>query len=277
MTTFDTAAIIGLGLIGGSLARDLAALGVRVSAYDADKACLAEAQASGTVTTALEPTLEGVLGVDVVILAVPVHAAAGLLRRIAPHVGHAKLITDVGSTKANIVNAAAELGLDDRFVGGHPMAGDHRSGWDASRRGLFADAPVYLCPNDEATIQAVDTAQELWRAVGANPEIVSAAKHDLMLAWTSHLPHMVSTSLALALAWSGVSRATLGPGGRDTTRLAGSSPEMWTGIAVENGRAIATALKQTEREMASLRAALERADPAELRARFTAARAWFDE
>lgn len=276
MMIFDSVAIIGLGLIGGSIARDLAALGVEVHAYDADRTRLAAAIRSKVVSVPLNASLDGARDVDAVIIAIPVDAAIDVLRRIAELNVRAKLITDVGSTKTRIVDAASELSLGDRFVGGHPMTGDHRSGWDASRTGLFRGAPVYLCPTRESGADAVNAATTLWRSLGARPECLSAAPHDLKLAWTSHLPHMVSTSLALALANAGVDRTFLGPGGRDTTRLAGSSPEMWTAIAMENAPAIADALKQAEQEMAELRASLERADQDELRARFENARAWFE-
>ena len=123
------------------------------------------------------------------------------------------------------------------------MAGDHRSGWHASRAGLFTDAPVYLCPPRDATADSMQLARMFWIELGARPEPMSAEQHDLKLAWTSHLPHMVSTALALALARTGVDRIYLGPGGRDVTRLAGSSPEMWTAIALENASAIEGALR----------------------------------
>jgi prephenate dehydrogenase len=276
MTTFESVAIIGLGLIGGSIARDLAALGVEVRAYDADATRLAAAIRANVVTTAMDASFDDVRGVDAVIIAIPVDAAIDALRRVAPHARGVKLITDVGSTNTRIVDVASELSLGDRFVGGHPMTGDHRSGWDASRPGLFRNATVYLCPTHESAGDAVNAARALWHSLGARPECMSAAQHDLRLAWTSHLPHMVSTSLALTLAQAGVDRVLLGPGGRDTTRLAGSSPEMWTAIALENAPEIAGALKQAEREMADLRASLERGDPDELRARFENARAWFE-
>jgi prephenate dehydrogenase len=276
MTTFESVAVIGLGLIGGSIARDLAALGVEVRAYDADATRLAAAIRTNVVRVAMDASLDGIRGVDAVIIAIPVDAAIDALRRLAAHARGVKLITDVGSTKTRIVDVASELSLGDRFVGGHPMTGDHRSGWDASRQGLFRNAPVYLCPTRESSSDAVAAAMALWHALGARPGCMSARQHDLKLAWTSHLPHMVSTSLALALAHAGVDRVFLGPGGRDTTRLAGGSPEMWTAIALENATSIAGALKQAERELADLRASLERADPDELRARFENARAWFE-
>jgi prephenate dehydrogenase len=273
---FSTAAIVGLGLIGGSLARDLAERGVAVRAYDAEPHHLRSALRDGFVAEALDATLSGVGEAEVVIVAVPVDAATDVLRRIAPHAAKAKLITDVGSTKSRIVALAGNLGLGSRFVGSHPLAGDHRSGWDASRTGLFSNARVYICPPSEAPAAVVDLAADFWRRLGANPAVVTADDHDRQLAWTSHLPHMVSTALALALARTGVERADLGPGGRDVTRLAGGSPDVWTAIARENAAALDAALASAERELAGLRSALHRADATELRERFAAARRWFD-
>lgn len=276
MTVFDSVAIIGLGLIGGSIARDLAALGIEVHAYDADATRVAAAIRTNVVTRALDETLEGVRDVDAVIIAIPVDAAVDALRRLAPHARGVRLITDVGSTKTRIVEAASELSLGGRFVGGHPLAGDHRSGWDASRPGLFRNARVFVCPTRESESDAVSATVELWRLLGARPECMSATQHDGELAWTSHLPHMISASLALALASAGVERVLLGPGGRDTTRLAGSSPEMWTAISMENATAITAALRQAEQELTALRESLERRDADEVRARFENARAWFE-
>jgi prephenate dehydrogenase len=272
---FRSAAIVGLGLIGGSLARDLAERGVFVRAYDADPHHLQSALRAGFVAEPLDATLSGVCDADVVIVAVPVDAATDVLRQIAPYAANAKLITDVGSTKSRIVELAAKLGLAARFVGSHPLAGDHRSGWDASRTGLFSDARVYICPPSEAGA-VVELAASFWRRLGARPTVLTAEDHDRQLAWTSHLPHMVSTALALALARTGVERSDLGPGGRDVTRLAGGSPDVWTAIARDNAAALDAALAATEREIAGVRRALSRADATELRERFATARAWFD-
>jgi prephenate dehydrogenase len=274
MTTFDSAAIIGLGLIGGSVARDLAALGVRVMAYDPDAARLAAAIRTNVVSGALPESLEGVGDVDVIVLATPVDEAIDMLRRVAPHATRTKLITDVGSTKARIVETAHAVGIGDRFVGAHPMAGDHRSGWEASRTRLFVEARVYLCTNAEVRHETLQLAHTFWRRLGACPKEMAADQHDLELAWTSHLPHMVSASLALALARAGVGRDYLGPGGRDVTRLAGSSPEMWTAIALDNAEALETAMQEAEREIASLRAAIKRADRQELSKLLAEARKW---
>jgi prephenate dehydrogenase len=277
MSSCTSAAVIGLGLIGGSLSRDLAAMGVRVRAYDADAGHLETALREGVVHAALDETLAGVAGADVIVIAVPVDAAIEILAGIEPYTSDTKLITDVGSTKARIVATARAKSFGDRFVGSHPMAGGHRSGWEASRAGLFEGAPVYLCPTSNASEEARTLANEFWRAIGGRPVCMDADRHDHQLAWTSHLPHIVSTALALTLAQSGVRRTDLGPGGRDITRLAGSSADVWTAIAHDNAPAIDDALAAAEKEIAAFRRALAGADAASLHERFTAARIWFDD
>lgn len=270
------AAVIGLGLIGGSMARDLAANGVTVSAYDADPAQLEAAMRDGVVTHALDASLRGVGDADLVVIAVPVDRALDVLRALSPHVGEHTLVTDVGSTKGRIVALAEQIGIGRLFIGSHPMAGDHRSGWPASRPCLFENAPVYVCatPSTDPAIAMRNDA--LWRALGARTIPMDAELHDEKLAWTSHLPHMIAVVLGITLGAGGVVRDELGPGGRDMTRIAGSSPEMWTAIAVDNARAIDESLAVAEREIATLRQSLARGDAGALRAQFTAARAWFD-
>lgn len=275
MSVFERAAVIGLGLVGGSVARDLAAHGVAVLAYDSDPSPLAAAVREGVVQQALTADLSGVRGVELIVIAVPVDAAAEVLHLVAPYAGAARLITDVGSTKASIVDAAISTALGDRFVGSHPMAGDHRSGWAASRAGLFRGASVYLCPALPSSTNLTSLASAFWQDLGALPMVLSAARHDQTLAWTSHLPHMLSAALALALARTGLTRDDLGPGGRDVTRLAGSSPDVWTPIARDNATAIETALAAAEQEISHIRGALMRRDEADLRQRLVAARAWF--
>jgi len=272
---FKSAAVIGLGLIGGSVARDLAALGLRVSAFDADATQLAAAMRDGVVHTRLNQSLDGIETVDLVVIAVPVDEALSVLRLGASRLKRTALITDVGSTKARIVALATELGIGERFVGAHPMAGDHRSGWSASRAGLFVNAPLYLCPAADSVPQAMTLADTLWRTLGARPIEMDAVEHDERLAWTSHLPHMIAVVLGLTLGEGGVTRDDLGPGGRDMTRIAGSSPDMWTAIAVDNSEPIEAALAVAEREISALREEIGRRDASALHARFTAARSWF--
>lgn len=273
-TEIRTAAVLGLGLIGGSLARDLSARGVRVLGWDRDEDVVRKAMDAGAVHDSLVDDPTRACDGECVFFAVPVLTAVRALRDFAPHFESARLVTDAGSTKRSIVRAAVELGIGDRFVGSHPLAGDHRSGWEASRAGLFAAAPVYLCPTPSTTDDALRLAIGLWTGVGARPEVVDVDRHDTRLAWTSHLPQTVSTSLALALAQSGIQHDALGPGGRDVTRLAGSSPEVWADILLDNADALAPALAMLAVQFDSVRDAITAGDRARLHHLFSAARGW---
>ena len=270
----NTVAIIGLGLIGGSLARDLSARGVQVMGWDADEASVRAAVQAGAVHDSLVEDPLRVGHADAVVLAIPVLAAPRLLSDFAPHLESAHLITDVGSTKTSIVRAAESLGLGTQFVGSHPLAGDHRSGWNASRQGLFDGARVFLCPTSSSSPDAIHIASALWRLVGGRPEVMDAGQHDQRLAWTSHLPQAVSTALALAIAQTGTPRTELGSGGRDVTRLAGSDPGMWTDILIDNADALASALAMMQARLSALSGAVAARDLAELQRLFGEARAW---
>lgn len=267
----DSAAIIGLGLIGGSLARDLAARGVRVSAWDRDDVAVRAAADHGISPLGRDEP------VDVVVLAIPVLAARELLDKFAGRMDGVRLITDVGSTKRSIVEAAEGLGSGARFVGSHPLAGDHRSGWDASRTGLFEGARVYLSPTRSTDADALELARELWTIVGAVPEVMDAAEHDRRLACTSHLPHAASFALGRALRDAGISRFDLGPGGRDVTRLAGSSPEMWADILIDNAADVAPALDALESQLRTIRHLVANGYHAQLRDLLAEARGWHAE
>jgi prephenate dehydrogenase len=266
--------VIGLGLIGGSMARDLTRLGHSVAGGDVDEDAVLGALSEGVIQSRLGIDGDGVDACDVVILALPVQHASALLRSLAPCVSHCRLIMDTGSTKVKIAAAAVEAGIGDRFVGSHPLAGDHRSGWGASRRALFDGARVFLCPSENAHPDAVQAADAIWRSIGAMPVLMDDKAHDEQLAWTSHLPQLTATALALCLDSAGRRREELGAGGNDMTRLAGSDPHMWTGIAIENGDALQRAIALMQQELDALRAAIERRDSVQLRQRFEAARAW---
>jgi prephenate dehydrogenase len=241
---------------------------VRVLGWDHDARTLRAAVDAGIV----DELREGGEPPDVAVVAVPVLAAADVLRRFLPALAAARLVTDAGSTKRSVVSAAEALGIGGRFVGSHPLAGDHRSGWDASRAGLFGGALVYLTPTSTSSDEARGLAQSLWETVGARTETLDAGAHDRLLAWSSHLPQAVSSALAIALARAGISREALGPGGRDVTRLAGSSPEVWAQIAADNADHLAPALAAIENEIRELRLCMEGGDPGRLRAWFALAR-----
>jgi prephenate dehydrogenase len=274
MSAPGSVAVIGLGLMGGSVARALAARGVRVAGHDSDVTQLDAAIAEGIVTQMLSPSLEDVGGVDAIVIAVHGDSAIEILRMLDSCALHVKLITDIGSTKQGIVSAANELELASRFVGSHPFAGDHRTGFAASRADLFENQIVYLCPTEKSSAETLERAQALWTLLGGTPELMDAAAHDDLLAWTSHLPHVVSSALAIAFAGKGIGRDQLGRGGRDVTRLAGGLPEMWTAILIENASAIDAALSSVEHELSRFREAIQRRDAEYLNALFNEGRDW---
>ncbi|MDX1674395.1 MAG: prephenate dehydrogenase/arogenate dehydrogenase family protein [Longimicrobiales bacterium] len=269
------AGIIGLGLMGGSLARDLAAAGWRVLGADRDPGTVDAATEAGVIAGPLDPAA-GHAGVDLVVVAVPVRAAPGWVRRLAEELSHGVVVTDVGSTKRSVVEAAESAGLGPRFVGSHPMTGDHRSGWAAARSGLYSGARVWLSPTASTRPDALAAVADLWRTVGAEPDRIDADEHDRLLARSSHLPQLVASALAAALAREGVPREALGPGGRDTTRLAGSDPEMWLDILVDNADRIGPALDTLLDTLSRSRDALGTGSEASLHDLLARGRVWFD-
>ncbi len=269
-------AILGLGLIGGSLARDLAARGATVWGYDADATTLRRARRAGAVHRTIGSDLARLAEAQTVVLAVPVDVAPVLLERARPYLDGASLITDVGSTKQRIVEHATRLGLGARFVGGHPIAGDSGAGWMASRRGLFAGARVDLCPTLTTSAGTLRRARALWRAVGGRPALIDARVHDAELACSSHLPQLLSLALAGVLAARGIGRRRLGPGGTAMTRLAGSSAAMWTAILDDNAAPVTDALDSCQAVLGALRGAVARRDRQGMDGVFAEAHRWMN-
>jgi prephenate dehydrogenase len=263
--------------MGGSLARDLTAHGETVWGFDTDRATVRDAHRSGMIARVVDRDLRALREAKIVVLAVPVDAAPTLLERASTHVQQADLITDVGSTKRRILQSATALGLAKCFVGSHPLAGDHRFGWFASRRGLFAGARVDLCRSTDTTPAAWRLARALWSAVGASPVEHDASRHDAEMAFTSHLPQLLSLGLAGTLAVRGIARERLGTGGRDMTRMAASSVDMWGGILDENAESVLDALDLCLASLGALRGAVERHDRRALAEAFVAAHAWTEQ
>ncbi|MEO5818444.1 MAG: prephenate dehydrogenase [Gemmatimonadaceae bacterium] len=260
MKPIERVAIVGLGLIGGSLARALAARDVRVLGYDSMPDSLDAAEGEGIVQQRMGAQLDGIETADIVVIAIPVDATLSAIARMAPKLRNARLVMDVASTKRSIVGAAEAAGLGERFVGAHPLTGSHRSGWRASRATLFDEARIFLCPTSTSTGDARQLAEAFWRGLRAGVEFMDAATHDEQMAWRSHLPHVLSTALARTLREAGIQRSALGPGGRDMTRLAGGAPSMWTSIVEDNDTALIAALEACERQLRLLREALMQHD-----------------
>jgi prephenate dehydrogenase len=161
-------------------------------------------------------------------------------------------------------------------VGGHPFAGDTRAGWAASRTGLFTGKTVYLCPTPHSSPAAITLARELWTRIGGVPVELEAEEHDRRVAWTSHLPQVVSTALAQALAATGIGPGELGTGGQSATRLAGSSADVWLDILRDNRAHVVEGLAALEERIGSIRAAIDADDAEAIRTAFLAANRWHE-
>lgn len=276
MIADSTIAVIGLGLMGGSLAKAAAARGARVLAYDHNVEHMEQSMRDGVVIAALDRDLRGMEEADVVVLALPVDATCLAMPLLARRATKARLLMDLASTKRSVVACAEAAGLGDRFVGAHPLSGSHRSGWSAAHASLFDGARVFLCPTSRTAPEALRMAEQLWHEVHARTEALNAESHDVEMAWCSHLPHLVASALATTLDEAGLSRGALGPGGRDMTRLAGSSTAMWTAIAMDNADAIAEALSAFEARLRGIREAIACRDAARIRSLLETGREWFE-
>jgi prephenate dehydrogenase len=276
MIPIERVAIVGLGLIGGSLARALAERDVKILGYDSAPDSLDAAEGEGIVHQRLGAQLAGIEAADVVVFALPVDATIAILPRVAPLLGATRLVMDVASTKRSIVAAAEAAGLGSRYVGAHPLTGSHRSGWRASRASLFDEARVFLCATSTTAPATLQLAESFWRGLRSGVEVLDAATHDEQMAWRSHLPHVMSNALALTLRDMGIQRSALGPGGRDMTRLAGGSPSLWMSIVEDNGAALATALGAVESHLKLFRESLQAHDSATTEEFLSNAREWFD-
>jgi prephenate dehydrogenase len=266
--TFNSMAVIGLGAIGGSLAWGSRRRGMaRVVGYspDADEAIAAER--AGAVTELAATPDAGLDGVDLVALAAPPRATLELIPRLAARLTGGAILTDVASIKASILDAARAAGLERRFVGAHPLAGTHDSGFAAASPDLLRGCVVYICAAGEGGRDAASRVAEFWTdTFDASPVFIDAGAHDRQLAWTSHLPQAVAYALAATLAGRGVPSDTLGPGARDTMRLAASAPTLWIDIFLENREPILAALSAAGERLEALRHLIETRDEAGLRA-----------
>jgi prephenate dehydrogenase len=242
-------AIVGLGLVGGSLARALTAAGYTVTGIDwplvVRRALRTRAISRGATRT------EKGAAADVVVLAAPPATNLRLLRRLAKVARPGLVITDVSSVKGDIVREASRLGLDG-FVGGHPMAGTEKQGFSASSAGLFRGAAWWIVPAPSA--RATRVVRSIVRAAGARPLTTDAAAHDRTMAFLSHVPQVVAWALLEAARGDAVARRHVrraGPGFRGMTRLARSPRALWRDILaanrVEVRRALGALVRRLER------------------------------
>jgi len=274
----DTLAIVGTGLIGGSFALALKQAGAvrEVLGVGRNPARLTVARELGLIDRAVDWPQAG--EADCILLALPVGETEAVLRQLAPHLKPGAIVTDAGSTKANVV-AAARVALGERFVDfvpGHPIAGSEQSGPGAARADLYRGKRVVLTPQADTRADAVATVRALWEAAGAQVETLDPVQHDRIFAAVSHLPHLAAYALVddLARRADGDTFFRFAASGfRDFTRIAGSSPEMWRDIALANRAAVLAELDAYLEALQMLRQSIAGEDAAALLEIFSRARA----
>jgi len=238
-----TVAIVGLGLVGGSLARALTAAGYRVIGHDRPRV-LRQARAARAIAVAARSVPLAVADADIVVLAASPRTNRRLLPQVARAARPGATLTDVGSVKRGICADARRRGLRS-FVGGHPMAGREASGFAASKPDLFQQRRWILTPDADTTPAALRAVRALVRAAGARPVVMSPAEHDRVVAFLSHVPQVVAWALFGAAKADRVAAAHMdvaGPAFRDMTRLAHSAKPLWREILRENRAEVNAAL-----------------------------------
>ncbi|WP_029653759.1 bifunctional prephenate dehydrogenase/3-phosphoshikimate 1-carboxyvinyltransferase [Marinobacter daepoensis] len=277
---FHRVAVIGLGLIGGSLASAIRKQGLAevVVGFDARRDELSLGVELGVIDLAADSVEGAVAGCDLVVLAVPVRATRQVLSDIKPVLEEGVILSDVGSTKSSFVaDIEAVFGeLPSWVIPGHPIAGSEKSGIRAAQAELFANHKVILTPANNANQGGVARLKTLWEGTGATVLTMSAAYHDEVLAATSHLPHLIAFSLVDTLAGEDenmdIFRYAAG-GFRDFTRIAASDPVMWHDIFLSNREAVLRGIDHFTEDLGRLRCAIANGDGAELLRVFSRAKA----
>ncbi len=261
---FECVAVVGLGLLGGSVAGAARKRGVakRVVGISRGRETAAAAVAAGLADEATHDLAAGVAGAELVVLATPVGAMPEMLRRAAPQLRAGALVTDVGSVKGPLVETLPGLlPAGAHYVGAHPMAGSHETGLRHARADLFEGAVCVVTPTAATEPAALARVRAFWAGLGARVVERDPAAHDAEVAWVSHLPHALAFGYAASLAAAPAAAFPLAAGGfRDFTRIAGSDPELWADILVANQKALAGPLAAAARSLAKLAEALEAGD-----------------
>jgi cyclohexadieny/prephenate dehydrogenase len=278
---FERAAIIGVGLIGSSLARVIRRKGLAraVILYDSSVAVRDRAAAIGLADAVAESAAGAVADADLVMLCAPVGAMGDIAREIGTHLKAGTIVSDVGSVKASILAAVAQhMPPGVEFIPGHPVAGTEQSGPDAGFATLFLNRWTILTPPEGADPKAVTLLAAFWREAGANVEIMAPAHHDLVLAITSHVPHLIAYNIVgTAADLEEVTRSEVikfsAGGFRDFTRIAASDPIMWRDIFLNNKEAVLEMLGRFSEDLTALQRMIRREDGKGLENLFTRTRA----
>jgi cyclohexadieny/prephenate dehydrogenase len=260
---FERVAIIGIGLIGSSIALALRERGFTgpIAIADRNGDALRTATDLELGTTYHTSAAKAVAGADMVIVAVPVGAMEATARAIAPALQPGAIVTDTGSVKGAVIEALRVLPESARIVPGHPIAGSEKSGPAAGWATLFERRWCILTPCERSDDEAVDTVTDMWHAFGSEVEIMTAERHDLVLAITSHLPHLIAYNIVRTasdmetVTEQEVIKFSAG-GFRDFTRIAASDPTMWRDVFLHNKAAVLETLGRFSEDLAILQRAI---------------------
>ena len=266
---FETVAIVGVGLLGGSIGLALRErhLARRVIGIGRNLAKLREAENRRAVSEVTTDLAAGVRDAKLVIICTPVNTVVDFVRQIAPAVDKGTLITDVGSTKASIVAGADQVladgkGLWASFVGSHPLAGSEKNGVLFAKADLLEGRTVVVTRSDETDAEAADKLERFWQGLGAKTLRMTPEEHDVAIAAASHVPHLIAAALAGATPEEALPLTATGWG--DTTRIAAGDVELWRQILLDNRVHTLKALDRFERLLSDFRTALEAGDSAAL-------------
>ncbi|MEY4402026.1 MAG: hypothetical protein RIR91_61 [Verrucomicrobiota bacterium] len=267
MPQFKRIAVVGAGLIGGSVL--LAAARRQLAGSLACWSRSAESRAflrGLAVAEVFDDAVSAVRGADLVVVATPVDKMEETFRTIAPGLAPGALVTDAGSVKAAIIQAARVLPSQVVFVGAHPMAGSEKAGPSHALADLFVQRPCFVTPTGTEAAADVQRTEAFWQALGCRTVTCSAQRHDEIVAAISHVPHASASALMLAVAsLPGFDPATTGAGLKDTTRIAAGEENLWVGILLANAPHVIAGLRAAEVQTAQLRQALEAGDAEKLR------------
>lgn len=278
---FDTLAIIGPGLIGSSIMRAAREQGAVRTIVTCSRSPETRQRVTelGIADKVVETNAQAVEGADLVIVCVPVGVCGTVAEEIAPHLKEGAIVSDVGSVKGAIVrDMGPHLPGNVHFVPAHPVAGTEHSGPDAGFAELFDGRWCILTPPEGTDAQAVDRLAKFWRLLGANVEVMTPDHHDLVLAVTSHLPHLIAyTIVGTADELETVTRSEVlkfsAGGFRDFTRIAASDPTMWRDIFLANKEAVLEMLGRFNEDVSALTKAIRHGDGDALFEQFTRTRA----
>lgn len=277
-----TIGFIGLGLIGGSIAKAIRRIfpDYRILAYDTDLHALESAIADRTITSAVHEINEEFAGCNYIFLCAPVHYNIAYLKSLKQIMRSDCILTDVGSVKTDIYQAVIEENLTDVFIGGHPMVGSERSGYEAASDHLIENAYYFITPSSTVSKDKVDEFTTFIEDLGAITIVYSPARHDQTTAYISHIPHIIAAELVNLVHNNddakGMNKQLAAGGFKDITRIASSNPIIWEHILLSNSGNIVAGLEEYKEDLESVIQAIHRKDSSALHEFFSQAQTYRD-